>query len=230
GQPPHPLPRGEGEGRSGGCGRCTPWHPSRTRRARTHLSGMGPCRGVSTTPSLTWSSQAPEFVTRAGTRGRAKGNQPCASETRPAPTLAQVGERLTTRARPRLGPNPPQREAVMLTALTIATKAVTWTTVTLAAVAWASTVDPVIEFNVDPSTGANTTINPDQLAHSYANEHGLTDCTEPANAELDDVFLTLASDLDGNPTTDQIRPVDLDAALDSAGKRLVLLACDKEQS
>lgn len=119
---------------------------------------------------------------------------------------------------------------MLATALGITAKAITWTTVTLAIGAWVSSIPPVVEFNVDPSTGANTTINPDQLAHSYAAQHGLTDCTEPANAELDDVFLTLASDLDGNPTTDQIRPVDLDTALDSAGKRLVLLACDKEKS
>lgn len=68
------------------------------------------------------------------------------------------------------------------------------------------------------------------LARAYADTHGLTNCRAPEDAELDDVFLTRpVHPVDGQPYNDRITPVDLDTALDSAGKRIVLLACDKEK-
>lgn len=71
------------------------------------------------------------------------------------------------------------------------------------------------------------TINPAAVAQAYADAHGLTSCGAPEDAQLDDVFLTLPSDANGQPTSSRIVKVGLDAALDSAGKRLVILACDK---
>lgn len=81
------------------------------------------------------------------------------------------------------------------------------------------------------STVTERAPSPMDLARAYAAQHGLTSCGPPKDAELDDVFLTLAvHPLDLQPITDRIVPVDLDTALDSAGERIVLLACDKEQS
>lgn len=66
------------------------------------------------------------------------------------------------------------------------------------------------------------------LAREYAAEHGLTSCGAPADAELDDVFLTRnVHPVDGLPYDERIVPVDLDTALDSAGKRVVILACSR---
>ena len=66
------------------------------------------------------------------------------------------------------------------------------------------------------------------LARAYATEHGLTSCALPADAELDDVFLTRpVHPVDGQPYNERIIPVDLDTALDSAGKRIVILACER---
>ena len=67
--------------------------------------------------------------------------------------------------------------------------------------------------------------SPMEAATAYANEHGLTGCGQPADADLDDVFLTVPSDPAGVVTDTTVTPVDLDTALDSAGKRVVLLAC-----
>lgn len=79
----------------------------------------------------------------------------------------------------------------------------------------------VIEFDTSVPS-----IAPMDVARAYANANGLT-CRKPADAELDDTFLTI----DVDPTTyqpvgNEIVEVGLDAALDSQGKRMVLLACD----
>lgn len=79
----------------------------------------------------------------------------------------------------------------------------------------------VIEFA--PTTPS---VAPMDIARAYASANGLT-CRMPANAELDDTFLTM----DVDPTTyqpvgNEIVEVGLDAALNSQGKRVVLLACD----
>lgn len=66
------------------------------------------------------------------------------------------------------------------------------------------------------------------LAREYAAKHGLTSCGSPADAELDDVFLTRnVHPVDGLPYDERIVPADLDTALDSAGKRVVILACSR---
>lgn len=66
------------------------------------------------------------------------------------------------------------------------------------------------------------------LARAYAAEHGLTSCGAPEDAELDDVFLARnVHPVDGLPYDERIHEVTLDEALDSAGKRVVLLACDR---
>lgn len=66
------------------------------------------------------------------------------------------------------------------------------------------------------------------LALTYADAHGLTSCGSPEDAELDDVFLTRnVHPVDGLPYNDVIHEVGLDEALESAGKRIVILACDR---
>lgn len=66
------------------------------------------------------------------------------------------------------------------------------------------------------------------LARAYADAHGLASCVEPAAAELDDVFLARnVHPVDGLPYDERIHEVTLDEALESAGKRVVLLACDR---
>lgn len=66
------------------------------------------------------------------------------------------------------------------------------------------------------------------LARAYADAHGLTSCVSPEGAELDDVFLARnVHPVDGLPYNDVIHEVGLDEALESAGKRVVLLACDR---
>lgn len=77
----------------------------------------------------------------------------------------------------------------------------------------------VVEFN-GPAAAAPAA-PPVSVAKDYANAHGLTNCRTPATAELDDVFLASPVDQPGT-----IVEIGLDAALDSAGKRTVLLACD----
>lgn len=67
-----------------------------------------------------------------------------------------------------------------------------------------------------------------ELAKEYASTHNLTSCTTPDQAELDDVFLTRSvHPVDGQTYNEKIVPVDLDTALDSAGKRVVILACSQ---
>src|SRR5690606_19068529 len=94
-----------------------------------------------------------------------------------------------------------------------------------------ATATGTAEWSERPAAHASATEAAPQmgLARAYAEQHGLTSCSAPADAELDDVFLTLAADPLGQPTTTRIVPVDLDTALDSAGARLVLLACDTEE-
>lgn len=66
------------------------------------------------------------------------------------------------------------------------------------------------------------------LARAYADAHGLVSCGSPEDAELDDVFLARnVHPVDGMPYNDVIHEVGLDEALESAGKRVVLLACDR---
>lgn len=77
----------------------------------------------------------------------------------------------------------------------------------------------VVEFNGPAATAPAA--SPVTVAKDYASTHGLTNCRTPATAELDDVFLASPVDQPG-----AIVEIGLDAALDSAGKRTVLLACD----
>lgn len=66
------------------------------------------------------------------------------------------------------------------------------------------------------------------LARAYADAHGLTSCGSPEDAELDDVFLARnVHPVDGMPYNDVIHEVGLDEALESAGKRIVILACER---
>lgn len=68
------------------------------------------------------------------------------------------------------------------------------------------------------------------LARAYAAEHGLTSCGAPADAELSDTFLVRnVHPVDGQPYNDVIYEVGLDEALDSAGKRIVILACARSK-
>lgn len=65
------------------------------------------------------------------------------------------------------------------------------------------------------------------VVQGYADQRGMT-CRAPRDAELDDVFLTLPVGPDGQVylSVAGVGEVDLDTALQSAGKRVVLLACD----
>lgn len=65
------------------------------------------------------------------------------------------------------------------------------------------------------------------VVQAYADQRGMT-CRAPRDAELDDVFLTLPIGPNGSPYLHEagVGEVDLDTALQSAGKRVVLLACD----
>ena len=66
------------------------------------------------------------------------------------------------------------------------------------------------------------------LALAYADRSGLVSCGSPEDAELDDVFLARnVHPVDGMPYNDVIHEVGLDEALESAGKRVVILACDR---
>ena len=60
-------------------------------------------------------------------------------------------------------------------------------------------------------------------ARAYAEEHGLTDCVDPAHARLDDVILTVPSD----PRADVVvTPVGFDEALASGElRRWNVLSC-----
>lgn len=81
----------------------------------------------------------------------------------------------------------------------------------------------VVEFAPTPPRIAPM---PMDVARAYANANNLT-CRMPANAELDDTFLTMhVNPTTYQPVSNRIVEVDLDTALDSQGKRLVLLACD----
>lgn len=67
-----------------------------------------------------------------------------------------------------------------------------------------------------------------ELALAYADRSGLVSCGSPEDAELDDVFLVRnVHPVDGMPYNDVIYEVGLDEALESAGKRIVILACDR---
>lgn len=67
-----------------------------------------------------------------------------------------------------------------------------------------------------------------ELARAYADRRGLVSCGSPEDAELDDVFLARnVHPVDGMPYNDVIHEVGLDEALESAGKRIVILACER---
>lgn len=80
----------------------------------------------------------------------------------------------------------------------------------------AATLDPSRVTTVVSGPGDDSM----EVAQSYAGAHGMTSCGSPADAALDDVFLAMPLDRPGI-----IVEVTLDEALDSAGKRTVLLAC-----
>lgn len=103
---------------------------------------------------------------------------------------------------------------------------------------------PVVAGPDDPTTIVNESVSLDtsrvvaqnlepnrptamSVVQEYADQRGMT-CRAPRDAELDDVFLTLPVGPDGMPylSIAGVGEVDLDAALDMAGKRVVLLACD----
>lgn len=98
----------------------------------------------------------------------------------------------------------------------------------LALAVWATATDSA-HWSPAPESAAATaapaTAAPLMMAETYAARHGLTDCVTPADADLDAVFLTIPVDDVGTATGERIYRTDLDTALDSAGKRLVLLGC-----
>lgn len=74
---------------------------------------------------------------------------------------------------------------------------------------------------------APTTRTSTDLARDYARATGLTGCVAPDQGELSDVYVMRAvHPVDGLPYNDTVFEGDLDQALASDGKRIVLLACD----
>ena len=72
-----------------------------------------------------------------------------------------------------------------------------------------------------------TAVDAMDAARGYADAHGLTDCVPPGRAELDDVILAVPSDASGAAVSLDVVAVGFDEALESAGVRRNLLACDK---
>lgn len=67
--------------------------------------------------------------------------------------------------------------------------------------------------------------SPAIVAAEYAASTGLTNCGKPEDGELDSTYLMMRVDADMTPTG-AVFEGPLDVALDSAGKRVVILACD----
>lgn len=74
---------------------------------------------------------------------------------------------------------------------------------------------------------AITAVDAMNAARGYADAHGLTDCVPPGRAELDDVILAVPTDASGVVVSLDVQAVGFDAALESAGVRHNLLACDR---
>ena len=69
--------------------------------------------------------------------------------------------------------------------------------------------------------------SPGELANAYITEMGLVNCKPNAQAEMDDVVLTILVDpLTFQPVTDQIVMVSWEDALESSGVRTNIIACD----
>lgn len=89
----------------------------------------------------------------------------------------------------------------------------------------AAALDPSRVSEVAPTTNK---IDPQTLAQTYAGQHGLTGCVKPEQGGLDDVYLTIKVDpFTGQADGSVITEVGFDDALNSAGKRIVLLSCSK---
>ena len=82
-----------------------------------------------------------------------------------------------------------------------------------------------VEFTTTPPT--ITAVDAMDAARGYADVHGLTGCVPPGRAELDDVILAVPSDASGAAVSLDVVAVGFDEALESAGVRRNLLACDK---
>lgn len=76
--------------------------------------------------------------------------------------------------------------------------------------------------NVQDGYGGDS---PAIVAAEYAASTGLTNCGKPEDGELDSTYLMMRVDADMTPTG-AVFEGPLDVALDSAGKRVVILACD----
>lgn len=74
---------------------------------------------------------------------------------------------------------------------------------------------------------AITAVEAMDAARDYADAHELTDCVPPDRAELDDVILAVPTDPSGVVVSLDVQAVGFDAALESAGVRHNLLACDR---
>lgn len=74
-----------------------------------------------------------------------------------------------------------------------------------------------------------TALDAMDAARAYADAHGLTGCSTPDQADLDDVILTVPADpSSGSAVSLDVTEVTFDEALDSGGQRRNLLACDDE--
>lgn len=83
----------------------------------------------------------------------------------------------------------------------------------------------VVEFTTVPSTAgaASAPMGALEASRAHADEHGLTDCVEPAHARLDDVILTFPSEPVAGAV---VTPVGFDEALESGELgRWNVLAC-----
>lgn len=82
-----------------------------------------------------------------------------------------------------------------------------------------------VEFATTPAAPTVSAAEAMDAARAYAEAHGLTSCTAPAYAALDDVVLTVPADTaSGLPTSTDVAPVTFTEALQSTDRRN-LLAC-----
>lgn len=82
-----------------------------------------------------------------------------------------------------------------------------------------------VEFTTTPP--AITAVDAMDAARDYADAHELTDCVPPGHAGLDDVILAVPTDAAGVVVSLEVQAVGFDAALESAGVRHNLLACER---